>query len=752
MAETKQNIFGGDAVEEELRPAIIGQASEEDRVVELQWSAYTRARDAGHLDYVRDARKFDDYYYGKHWEDDVKNALEAQKRPAHTVNLVLSTVNAVVGEYIRSRQDISFQPMGKGANAETAKALRFLFKQIAINNDSDQKEKTVFTDGLIQDRGYFYYSLDFSDNLAGEIREEVFDPTDIILDPGAKEYDPRTWAEVFISRWLTPEEIGATYGEEFKDKVDLAAAAGTFGHDSLEWEAPNFSGNHYNSEVFFQISQEDVKRVKRVRVIERQYKRLTRTAFFVDRETADTRRVPEGWSSDRAVQFAAQHDLGLIWKPERRVRVVVTADRVLLRDHWSLFNQISLIPFFPYFRRGRPFGLVRNLISPQDMLNKVTSQELHVVNTSANSGWVFESGSLINMDRDDLEQQGAKTGLVLEYAKGSEAPEKIQPNQVPTGLNEISAKAAIYFREIGGVNEAMLGTQRSDSSKALDSRKQGGLIQQEIIFDNLELTRRYRARFMLDIVQSYYSDTRLVQVFEKNEDGDDVQTEMAVNQIEETVDPETQQVTEEIVNDLTLGEYGLAITSIPRRDTYDESLFEQLTQLREAGVQIPDFVMIESSAHPDRKELSELIKQIQGMAAPTEEEIERAQILDDLQFRLLSAQVMETEAQAKERMANAEKLLAHGRNLDAQPETERLKLGTQARVELEKASMEHQANQEDLLTRIQLMRQKTGSAERVSQIQSMTKRTEAGLNRRASLEKELIALRNKPSERPAAKG
>lgn len=748
---TAINAFGGDA-EQKVDANLAVQSGDADDTVNQQWAAYTRSRDAGHLDYVEEARKYDNFYYGDQWEDQTKTALDAQNRPALTVNLVLSTVNAVTGEYIRSRQDISFAPQGKGANQDTATSLRFLFKQIALNNDSEQKEKMVFQDGLIQDRGYFYYYLDFSENLAGEVREIVLDPTDVILDPGAKEYDPETWSEVFISRWMTPEEIGALYGPEFKDKVDLAAANGTFGHDSLEWEAPNFSGNHYNSEIFFQSTEEDVKRVKRLRVIERQYRRLTRTAFFVDIESGDMRRVPEGWTKEKTQEFAEKMDLVIIWKPERRIRTTITADKVLLHDDWSLFNRFSIIPFFPYFRRGRPFGLVRNLISPQEMLNKVTSQELHVVNTTANSGWIFKSGTLVNMDADDLANQGAKTGLVIEYS-GEHAPEKIQPNQVPTGLDQISSKAGVYFREISGVNEAMLGAGRSDSSKALESRRRGGLVQQEIIFDNLDYTRKLRAKLILEIVQAYYTETRLVQIFEKNEDGDDIPQEITVNDRYETLDEETGESVDEIVNDLTLGEYSVTINSVPRRDTFDEVLFEQLIQMRENGVQIPDHVLIENSQLSDKKEVAEIVKQIQGLAAPSEEEIKRAQILEDLQLRALEAEVVLSEAHAQERLAKAQALQAEAGERAAKPEIDQLKIGTDARVAIEQMAADERQGQLDLITRIQLMKDKTSSAETIAQINSMTKRTDSALNRQTSLEKALIALQ-KPAptgNRPASK-
>lgn len=744
------NPYGGDAdfaesaAEQEANLMIYTPGTAEMETVNMQWRMYTRARDAGHLDWVEEARKFDDFYVGEQWEDSIVQTLDSQGRPHHTINLVLSTVNAVTGEYIRSRQDISFVPQGKGASGATAKSLRFLFKQIALNNDSEYRERNIFLDGLVQDRGYFYYEMDFSDSIQGEIKESSLDPTDVILDPGAKDYDPATWSEVFISRWMTPEEIGALYGPEYVNLVDLAAANGTFGHDSLEWEAPNFSGSHYNSEVFFEADPANIKRVKRIRVIERQYKKLTRTAFLVDVVSGDMRRVPEGWDTAQLEAFIDRLNgqVEVMWKPERRIRRTITADRVLLHDGWSLFNCFSIIPFFPYFRRGRPFGLVRNLISPQEMLNKVTSQELHVVNTTANSGWMFRTGSLVNMDADDLAKQGSKTGLTLEW-QGDSPPEKIQPNQIPTGLSEIGAKAGVFFREISGVNEAMLGAGRSDSSKALESRRQGGLVQQEVVFDNLDYTRKLRGKFMLEAVQMYYTETRLITIFEKNEDGEEQEVQLDINQPVTQTNPATNEAVDMIKNDLTIGEYEVAITSVPRRDTYDEVLFGQLVQMREIGVQIPDHILLENSQLPDRKEVAEQVKQIQGLAAPSPEEVERMQMLDDLQMRLLQAQVAETEAQAMERQANAQKLSAEAFGAQVQPEVDQLKIGTQARVELEKTESQERSNVADLMTRIELMRMKNDSAERQNTATTATKRMDSALNRQSSLETAMIQARER---------
>ena len=83
---------------------------------------------------------------------------------------------------------------------------------------------------------------------------------------------------------------------------------------------------------------------------------------------------------------------------------------------------------------------------------------------------MVESGSLVGMTSDDLEEHGAETGLVVEYNRGSTPPTKIQPNQIPTGLDRISQKAALNIKTISGINDSMLGSDSAEVS-GLRSRR-----------------------------------------------------------------------------------------------------------------------------------------------------------------------------------------------------------------------------------------------------------------------------------------
>ncbi len=209
------------------------------------------------------------------------------------------------------------------------------------------------------------------------------------------------------------------------------------------------------------------------------------------------------------------------------------------------------------------------------------------------------------------------------------------------------------------------------------------------------------------------------------------------------MDPQTQEVVEEITNDLTLGEYSVVVTTVPRRDTYDEVVFEQLRGMRELGVQIPDHVLIENSNMSDRKEVAEQVKQIQGLAAPTEAELEKAAILEDLQMRALAADVSEKEAHAMERQAKAQALMAEAQERTVKPEIEQLRIGTEARVALEGQESTERMNTTDLIARIQLMKDKTGSAERIATVGSATKRMEGALKRETDLDKLLLSIASK---------
>lgn len=681
-------------------------SEKEHQIASSQWDRYVRARDNGHLDYIELAKKCDAFYRGDQWAMEDIATLDAEGRPALTINTILPTVNTVLGEQSSRRADVKFKPR-KGGDEDVANTLTKVFMQVADNNKLDWVEQQVFSDGLILDgRGYFDVRVDFSDSVEGEIRITAKDPLDILIDPDAKEYDPKSWNEVFETKWMTLDDIEEMYGKEKAEALRFIAENGnSFGRDSVEYEETRY-GDIDTREDFLgaQIPGEDEYRnVKALRVIERQHRKLSRCEYYVDPLTGDQRLVPEAWGDRKAKKFAKDHNLSIISKMMKKVRWTVTCDQVVLHDDWSPYDDFTVVPYFAYFRRGKPFGMVRNLLSPQEQLNKIASQELHIVNTTANSGWLVESGSLVGMNSDDLEEHGAETGLVLEYARGTTPPVKIQPNQIPTGLDRISQKAATNIKAISGINDSMLGTDSAEvSGIAIQAKQNRGTIMIQVPLDNLGKTRQYLAEKTLNLIQRFYTEERLIQITNE-EDPMKPREPMIVNQMT----PEGR-----IVNDLTLGEYDVVISTAPARDSFDEMQFAEAISLRSAGVAIPDDAIIEYSHLSKKAELAKRIRMITGVEqSPEQMEMSAMQqqlAMQELQLGIekIGAEIQKLQSEAAVNMAEVQD------TAEIAPQLKMMELQS----EMRQKEMELQLRRElaDLTNQTRVSNQETSAATRIA--------------------------------------
>ena len=655
--------------------------AKEEEITRTQWARYERARDNGHLEYVHMAQRCDEYYQGEQWDPDDEAVLEQEGRPALTINTILPTINTILGEQSTRRADIQFKPR-RGGSEEVAHTLTKLYMQISDNNKLDWVEQQVFSDGLIMDgRGYFDVRMDFSDHVEGEIRISAKDPLDILIDPDAKDSDPKSWNEVFETKWMTLDEIEELYGKSKAERLLFVAENGmSFGPDSVEYQETRFGDTETNDDYFGAgvPGDEEYRNVKALRVVERQHKKLSRTSFFVDPDTGDQRQAPDAWKDAKIKKFAKQHGLAVISKVIRKVRWTVTCDQVVLHDDWSPYKDFTIVPFFCYFRRGRPFGAVRNLLSPQEQLNKIASQELHIVNTTANSGWMVESGSLVGMTADDLEEHGAETGLVLEYARGTNPPTKITPNSIPTGLDRIAQKAALNIKTISGVNDSMLGTDSAEvSGVAIQAKQNRGAIMIQVPLDNLRKTRQYLAEKILNLIQTFYTEERVIQVTNE-EDPLKPREPMVINQMT----PEG-----EIINNIMLGEYDVVVATAPARDSFDETQFAEALALRSAGVVVPDDAIIEYSHLARKGELAKRIRVMTGQEPPTPEQAEAMAAAQQVQMQQLQLEIAKLEAEVRKIQSEAAVNIAKTQELaDVNPQMRMNEL--QAKLDMNREQLE----------------------------------------------------------------
>jgi hypothetical protein len=650
------------------------------------WLRFQYCRDRGHLDFITKADRCEQFFVGEQWSKDDLARLKEQRRPAMTINKILSTMSNILGEQIHNRTEILFRPKN-GSPAEVAEALTKIWMHVSQENQLPWVRSDVFCDGLVRSRGFYDVRLKFNDSMEGELQITQLNSKNVVIDPDADAYDPDTWNDVFITKWLSGQDIAILYNEE--DGEYLANREGSsyvYGFDSLERTRDRFGGLMPVAGYYDVGDKQNVRR--NVRVLERQYRKLDKQLHFVDIETGDMRPVPMGWDRNRIANLLekAGGNLSTTKKLVKRIRWCVTADNVVLHDDWSPYKHLTPVPYFPYFRYGKTVGVVENLLGPQEILNKVSSQELHIVNTTANSGWVVEAGSLVNMTIEELEAKGAQTGLVLEYQKGFNPPEKITPNSTPTGLDRISYKAEEHIKGISGVSDSMQGFDREDvAAKAIAYKQARGSVNQTKVLDNLERTDYILARNCLDIIQEFYTEPRIINII--GADVTQAPEEVRINQFDET--------TGKIANDLTLGEYDITITTSPHRASLEDSQFEQARAMREIGVAIPDSVLIENSRLMRR---ADIIKQMGDDKNSPE-----AQAAAQLDQRAREAEVSGMEGDAAKKHAEAAKIAQEAQGGD---QAEIAKMQAELQMERERLDMELQKMREEMALKQQEMMQK----------------------------------------------
>lgn len=605
-----------------------GQAKSPETIARENWDRYKYAVQRGHADYTEQAARCEDMYMGqgRQWRQKDREYVESQRRPAYEFNEIKPALNAAIGDQINNRLDITFRPRGDGADNLKAEIRTKVMRQIADQTRLHWKETEVYADGLIQRRGYFDVRVDFSKNMRGNIVVSVLDPMDVIPDPDAKTYEPDGWTDVLVTRWLTKDDIAGLYGDAAAGRVgvqpiddgrdfgeesdDEGAARSKFGSTdgARLWDAVYSSGG-----------------TKHWRVVERQrwVRKLSNCLLYP--RTGDIK-LADGFPPEVVAEHRAQ-GAEMIRIVRKRVRWTVSTADVLLHDEGSPYDGFTIIPFFPYFRRGKTGGLVDDAIGPQEALNKGISQFVHIINTSANSGWVVEQNSLANMTVDELKVQGAQTGLVLEYKRGAAKPEKIQPNQVPTGIDRLIDRSTVALRD-ATVPEAMRGlTGPETAGIAIQSKQSAAKTQLAVPRDNLSRTRHMLAERMNELVTKHYGDYRIFRITERDPTtGRPIDTPLEVNKF----DPATGTY----INDLTEGDYDVVISEAPASSTFQDGEFEHAVELRKIGVAIPDSVLVKSSALSRREEV---IEEMRSAAADP---------AADAKAKLLGAQATKATAEA----------------------------------------------------------------------------------------------------------
>ncbi len=637
-----------------------------------QYENYRFCYDNGHAQWLAKAKMCFNYWSGEQWlaADKAKNSIAG--RPSLTLNVIESMVRSMKGIQRALRNDVRFSPVS-GANMDMARAQDAVWMHIQQQNEFEFLETDIYEKGIIMGRAFYDVRVSYDESTQGHVKIRQRRSQDVVLDPSVDEYNTDDWPQVFTRRWVSYKDIEAIWGKAKAEAIGMEAAP-----DWQDYEDQFMAQQMGRMPYYYNGSQPDKALLRAHLLIDRQHLQVKVKDMFVDTATGDLSEIPEEWERNRIARvLELSSGLSIMKRKVKTVRWDVTCENTVLHSEDSPYKRFTIIPYFPTFLDGTTMGGVEQLIDPQNMYNKITSQELHIINTTANSGWKIKRGSLKNMTIPELENVGAKSGFVAELDDITNM-EKITPNQTPQGHDRLSFKADQIMRSLAGVSNQARGFAREDvSSDAIESNQAAQDVNFAGWLSNLHRTKRMLATAVLDCVRSHYTETRAIMINRGSMFDPKMET-ISINQ------PSAEGG---MLNDVTQGRYTTVLVPAPSRVSLSEADFSLLLKLRtEVGMAIPDSMLIELSPASNK---AQIIQALTSDSNDRQRAMEEAAAAEQAaKARLVEAQVIKEQGAGALNQARADKAAVEA-NSDPDASYERVE-NARIQVDRDRLSMEQE--------------------------------------------------------------
>ena len=371
------------------------------------------------------------------WEEDDREVLRKAGRPAFTFNILKPKVDTAIGMHKDMQRRAVAQPTGN-EDRFLAEALNTIKERIRDQAKIDAVDGAVLKNGYIKGEGIAHLDATTAPDDPTYIQVEAFSvsPHEIDWDPDSIEPDRRDANYVCWSRWFTKNQFKKEYPKH-KNKWEVLARGDN--EDNLSRNPELFGETHIGKEDYDSSSHYYWDRHrKRARVVHLEYKVWRRQKYAINDQGPLKIKDKEASIIQKAQSFGLFQDYQIKSTDVEDTHVIEFVSETVLYDstesdesHYP-FDGFGLIPFDYAIDEegGVPHGMVRNLIDPQQELNKAWSLTLEHVRGQGRPGYIAEEDSI--PDVSAFESAVATTGVVATVAKGALSSSAIQERKVPT--------------------------------------------------------------------------------------------------------------------------------------------------------------------------------------------------------------------------------------------------------------------------------------------------------------------------------
>lgn len=498
----------------------------------------------------------DDFNFaaGKQWDKTAEARRAANKKPILTINRLPAFIAQVVGNRLLNQTVIQVLP-DKNGTKDIATLRQGLIRSCEKNSRADDAYDTALTHALIGGLGNFALELDYADYDVFEQDMKIrrlADPTSVTWDHIAMEKTGRDARHCFVEEIMGrkdfeeeyPGKIAAAFGGE-TSYINQLTANGWFTHDG-------------------------------VRVVEFWRMRFDERLIILNKLTGEVNDVTDVMDEKQAAMYAlARPDGSLYMRWARRPYAemyLMTAMNVL---EGPLRLPIDRLPVFrvPGWElhigedRHR-FGMVRFAKDPQRIHNYWRSVIVEKLMQTPRAKWKATKESVKGFEAAWRNSHQTDDMLLLWNGESGQPPEQVQPAQLEPALIQEANMATQDIKDVLNMHEASLGMQSNEvSGKALDRRQRVSELGTVIYFSNLNDAIEECGRCMNQLIPIVYDTPRMIAVV-----GEDDKAAVAA-------------INDDGLPDITLGKYGVTVTTGPSYTTKRIEAVESMMALANAAPQ-----------------------------------------------------------------------------------------------------------------------------------------------------------------------
>lgn len=591
-------------------------------------------------------------------------------RSKFSFNRIRRMVNMVSGYQRKNRKSIIAVPMENG-DADTADEYTKIMMWCAQREGILETVSDSFHDALITGISMLHVWLDYrTDPVSGDIKVDHCSYNSFLIDPYFRKQDLSDCNAIWKRSFLTKDAIMSLLPDSADEINDLPNTSGD--DTKFQFMPENFSAKTSNDLMTYD---------------EFYYRTYRDQKIIIDNNTGESTEWNGGAQELKDYLYFYPEVSAVDHKIPTVNLAIVVQGKVFYNDRNPL--NIDIYPFVPVIAyhnpnigeyKNRIQGIVRNLRDAQYLYNRRKQIELDIFESQVNSGFKYKENAPV--DNSHMFMTGQGIGIAIKADAQMSDVEQIMPPQIPPSMFQLSEQFSREIVDISGINEELLGSAVDDKAGVLAMlRQSAGITTLQVLFDHVDYSLHLLGKLKQQIIQNNFTVGKIARILGK--------------------DPSPH------FHSKQFGVYDVAIEEGFNTTTQRQLQFAQLLHLREAGIPIPDDVLIDAATIQNK---SDIIRSIQSQQQQQQQQQQEQQQIamqeQQARIRMAEAQAMADQGLGLERVSRIQEnqAMVGERHAEAQKDRDQALLNmVKALKEIETIDLQ---NMEKVLALAQIVKQK----------------------------------------------